>query len=554
MERRLQQPGRVMVGKIASVVVLGTLLAPLHVAAQNGDRLSSRANRESTAATDEAQVFMQTFQTIRDYYIEAVGDSALWEKAIDGLIQELGDPYATVFTPDDLAQFREETTGNYAGIGVQISNLNASIAITIVFSGTPADDVGLLVGDRIVGVNGESTEGWTTADASDRIRGEPGTNVEVTIARDGALEPIRYSIRRDNVHVESVHADVVHDRFGYIVVDRVSRGATVEVDRALTELEDSEGVILDLRRNPGGYLDESLQLADLFLEPGSKLASTRSRSIGRDQTRSEESWDARLPARMPETPVIILVDRFTASAAEIITGALQDHDRALVLGERTFGKGVVQTLLPLPAGRQMRLTTGEWYTPLGRSLHRPRNLDGEPTEDETAERPTFTTSGGRTIQGGGGVFPDLPIRDDTLTLAERDLFSAAGRAEVPINLRIAEFALAVAKDALTRNAPPLVTRVEFDGFVQGLVEEGLPIEALEAEGVEDYLFWRTRIAAAERADDIGLAAEHRTERDPVLARAIELLQEARTQAELFAVAKAQPGAETTGVGVSGTHR
>jgi len=525
-----------MAGKIATAALVGTLiLSGLSVesaAAQTVERARTSTN------TDEAQVFFSTLRTIRDYHIGQANDSVLWEKAIDGLLMELDDPYAAVFTPDEVEAFREETTGDYAGIGVQISGLGEAITITIIFSGTPAEDMGLLVGDRIVAVNGESTEGWSTGDAADHIRGKPGTTVDVSIGRDGLTEPIQYTIKRDDVHVASVRSAFVADSIGYIIVDRIARGSAQEVDLAIRELEGARGIVLDLRRNPGGYLDESLLLADLLVPVGDTIASTRNRSA-RELGESAESYTARIEPRVPNTPITILVDRYTASAAEIISGALQDHDRAVVLGERTFGKGVVQTLMPLPAGRQIRLTTGAWFTPLGRSLHRERDQGGELLPEDPDALPHYTTPAGRDILGGGGVFPDLAIGDDTLTLAERELFNIAGRAEVPVNLRIAERALELAKETQASGQDPVVGEAEMAAFVDGLVVEGLPIEAVDAPGVRDYLSWRVRMAAAERSDRLGLSLRHRMERDPVLSRAVELLRVSETPQELFsAVAQA----------------
>lgn len=525
-----------MAGKIVTLALAGTLLLPLGVDAQ----ATTRPQPRTSTSTDEAQVFFGALRTIRDYHSDQLGDSLLWEKAIEGLIKELDDPYAAVFTPTEVEAFREETTGDYAGIGVQISGLDNAITITIVFPNTPADQMGLLVGDRIVGVNGESTEGWTTGDASDRIRGEPGTTVDVSIGRDGLSAPIEYTIERNNVHVASVRSAFLPDSIGYIVVDRIARGSAREVDEALRGLEGASGVVIDLRRNPGGYLDESLLLADLFIPVGSKIASTRNRAV-REQGESEEEYGARIPPRMTETPIVVLVDRYTASAAEIISGALQDHDRAVVLGERTFGKGVVQTLLPLPAGRQIRLTTGAWYTPLGRSLHRMRTRGGELLPEDAEALPVYITDAGRTVKGGGGIFPDLDVQDDTLTLAERELFNAAGRSEVPLNLRIAEKALDAAKSALNDGSQPSVSADEMAQFVDGLLGEGLPVDAVEAEGVRDYLSWRVRMAAAERANQLGLALTHRMERDQVLSRAVELLQESPDQTTLFAKVDTERG-------------
>ncbi len=539
-----------MAAKIATLVLAGTLLVPFGLDAQ---ATSTRPTPRTSTSTDEAQVFFGALRTIRDYHSNQVGDSVLWEKAIDGLIKELDDPYAAVFTPSQVEEFREETTGDYAGIGVQISGLDNAITITIVFPNTPADQMGLLVGDRIVGVDGESTEGWSTADASDNIRGEPGTTVDVSIGRDGLATPIRYTIERNNVHVASVRSAFIQDSIAYIVVDRIARGSAREVDDAISSLEGAKGVVVDLRRNPGGYLDESLLLADLFLPVGQNIASTRNRAV-REQGESREEYGARIPPRMEDTPIVILVDRYTASAAEIISGALQDHDRAVVLGERTFGKGVVQTLLPLPAGRQIRITTGAWYTPLGRSLHRSRTRGGELLPEDADALPVYLTDGGRTVKGGGGVFPDLAVQDDTLTIAERELFNAAGRAEVPLNLRIAERALETAKTSLADDTEPVVTANEMSAFIDGLLTEGIPSDAIEAPGVRDYLSWRVRMDSAERANRLGLALTHRMERDRVLSLAVDMLSESPDQNALFARVDTERGlqqASTQGTGRSG---
>ncbi|MEZ4414701.1 MAG: S41 family peptidase [Gemmatimonadota bacterium] len=534
-----------MAGKIATAALLGILILPQAAVGQQQDRVSTRSRPRPAASGEEAQVFQQTFETIRDYYIQSLGDSALWERAIQGLIEKIDDPYATVFTPDELAQFQEETTGDYAGIGVQISGLENTIAVTIVFKGTPADDVGLLVGDRIVTVNGESTEGWSTSDVSDRIRGRPGTPVDIEIQREGAGQPIPFTITRGTVHVEAVHSGFVHDSIGYILLDRVARGSAAEIGAALAQLSGAKGIILDLRRNLGGYLDESLWISDLLLSPGQKLASVRSRAVGRNGERAEESYDDSRPSLLPNMPMVVLVDENTASAAEIVAGAWQDHDRALIIGNRTFGKGVVQTLLPLPAGRVIRLTTGEWYTPLGRSLHRPRDREGHLQPQDLDSIPLVATALGRQIKAGGGVSPDLEVRDDTLTLAERELFTAAAQEGVPLNLRIAEFALRVARRSLSESQRPEVARAEFDEFVDGLVAEGLPTAALNETGVREYLYWRSRVAAAERADALGLSMEVRMERDPVLTAAVELLQGVSSQRQLFSEAMARAGAPSS---------
>lgn len=537
--------------KTPLLLFLGFTVLPIRVGAQVSN--TTRANADSAGATaaagldavPESQVFLGAFRSILDYHQTTFNDSTLWEKALQGLIEGLNDPYAEVFTPEEYGAFEEDNTGDYAGIGVQITRLNERVTVTAVFRQTPAEEAGMMVGDRIVAVGSTDAREWTTDQARDSIRGPIGTVVEVTIARDGLSEPITLPIRRDQVHVSAVRADMVHDSLGYILVDRVARGSAVEVDSAFNVLADAKGLILDLRRNPGGYLVESLNMADLFLDRGQTLASTRSRSPGVPNLTSEESYRARLPARIPGKPIVILVDQFTASAAEIVAGALQDHDRAVVLGARTFGKGVVQTVLPLPGDRRLRITTGDWMTPLGRSLQVPRDMEGRPLPHDTTNIPFIVTEAGRTLRADGGVFPDLVVRDDTLTAAEQTLLIESARASVPLTLRIAEFSFEEARKALEGTGPQDLDPRTVENLIRALREEGVPAEALDHPDIPRYLSWRTRMAFEDRVGHEGHALEVQAERDQVLEKAIAFLEGAHTQAELFAAVEAAAAAAGT---------
>lgn len=528
-----------MIRKLLVLAALALVGFPLAGAAQSSDASNPRWNSTRSgngSGSVEEEVFIGAFETISDYSMDAFSDSALWDRALDGLLGAIDDPYASVFSPDEFSEFEERTTGNYAGIGVQITQLSDAVTITAVFRSTPAQQVGLQVGDIIVGVDDEDATDWSVGDASERIRGEVGTSVRVSVAREGYANPIPHEIKRDNVHVSAVRQDIIPGNLGYIALDRVARNSAREMAEAVRDVSDADGIIIDLRRNPGGYLDESLFMADMMLDRGEKLASTRSRRPGRGGA-SEESWDARSPSILPDVPVVILVDRYTASAAEIVTGALQDHDRALVLGERTFGKGVVQTLMPLPRGYQIRLTTGSWHTPLGRTLHRARDGAGRPLPEDLDTIPRVTTSGGRELLAGGGIFPDVDVVTDTLLLVEREFVSAAQMAEVPLGLRIEEYAFDRAQEVRNGTVEVELTDAEFTAFVEGLEAEGLPPEAIEDPAARAYLNWQMRISIAERLDDFALATQHRMERDNVLAEAVRLLGSADSQPELFATAK-----------------
>ena len=485
--------------------------------------------------SEGAQVFLQALDRISRNHVSAPGDSALWELAIQGLIEQLDDPYATVFTEDEYGRFTETNTGNYAGIGVQISNLGSRVTVTAVFQGTPADGVGMLVGDRIVRVESHDSRDWTIDMARDSIRGEPGSTVNIAVARDGYAEPIPLSIRRDNVHVPAVMSSWVGEGIVHFGIDRVARGAANELNTALREYGDARAVIMDLRGNPGGYLDESLGVADLFLAPNQTLASVAGAGTmaGPGGGAEMQAWTARSPARLEETPIIILVDSYTASAAEIISGALQDHDRAVVLGERTFGKGVVQTVYPLPAGRQLRITTGSWYTPLGRSLQRARNRDGTPKLESEEELGWVTTEAGRRLRTGGGVFPDMVVEQDPAKPEELALMNHANEVSVPIVVVVQEYALELAKEALRTGRVERLPASAFDGLAQDLIERGMDEAIVQDPVAREYLERWTQLRYLHRAEARALGLEVLAEEDRVLAEALRLARGARTRAELF---------------------
>lgn len=528
------------------LLVLLSLLLPLDGGAQSGDAArgdSTESSGSEVRAVPESQVFLGAFKSILDFHQTTFSDSTLWENALDGLIEGLNDPYAEIFTAEEYGVFEEDNTGDYAGIGVQITRLNQRVTITAVFRETPAAGVGLMVGDQIVGVGGHDAREWTVDQARDSIRGEVGSVVEVTVERTGLGEAITLPIRRDQVHVSAVTATLLQDTLGYIQVDRVARGSAAEVDSAFAVLKDAKGIILDLRRNPGGYLVESLDMADLFLQPTQPLASTKSRTPHEADATQEQSFRARFPARIPEKPLVILVDGYTASAAEIVAGALQDHDRAVVLGERTFGKGVVQTVLPLPADRRLRITTGDWMTPLGRSLHIPRDLEGRPLARESDTFQVVRTAAGRSLRADGGVYPDLVVQDDTLTTAEQRLLIESARAGIPLTLRLAEFAFQEAQEALDGSGNQEMDPEAVMALMEALREEGVPSDVLDHPDVRRYLDWTARIDFAMRIDRQSHALELRAKRDRVLAAAIRFLAEAESQSDLFAAVEAEVAAQ-----------
>lgn len=512
------------------LAALAVLVPP--VAGQTGGSPGQRTSRFPPVDLEsaEAQVFLQALSAISNFHSSALADSALWGRALDGLLEQLDDPYATIYTPAEYDRFQETNTGNYAGIGVQITMMDSRVTVTAVFRDTPAEGVGVLVGDRIVWVEGNDAHDWTLDQARDSIRGEPGSVVRIRVARDGFAEPISFSIVRDNVHVEAVAATWVEDGIAYFGIDRIARGVSDELKQALEEYADAKALILDLRGNPGGYLDESLRVADMLLAPGERLASVDSR--GAAGAVSNQEWTARSPARIPDTPIVILVDGYTASAAEIISGALQDNDRAVVVGRRSFGKGAVQTHYPLPAGKQISITTGSWYTPLGRSLNRARHRDGSLKPEADLPPAPVRTAAGRELPTLGGIIPDLEVEVRILE-EERQLVNNASEAQVPFGTRMRDYAFDLAKKALASGEVAVLPSSAFDDLAAELVEAGMDPEIVQDPVARAYLDRQTQLHYLYRANAPALRLLVQAERDEALAEALRLARSARTPGDLF---------------------
>jgi len=518
---------------------LGNRSLPLLLGAALLGPASLAAQTAQGAPPSEEQVrfdvFINTLTAIEQFHQNQYADTLLWDAAIAGMLEALNDPYAAVFTPEEVEEQDEANTGNYAGIGVTISQLNDVVTVTAVNRGFPADQVGMLEGDVIVRVDTLDTRDWTTEQVSNVIRGPVGTLVTVGVERPGYEGIVYFPITRAEVHVDLVQADLIDDDVLYIAMDRFARGGTAELDSILRANADASGIVLDLRGNPGGFFDEAISMADLFLEPGEGIVGAVTRIRGEQYRMGEEEYAAERPAVVPDLPMVVLVDEFSASASEIVAGALQDHDRALVLGERTFGKGLVQIVLNLPHGRRLRLTNGEWQTPLGRSLHRPRDMQMRPLPEVVDSFPTVTTASGRELVAAGGVFPDLVIPNDTTLLTERRFLQDAATKQIQIPLRLAEFGFAQSREQADA-AEPRIDEADFQEFLEQLREEGSDPELLAEPDVEAYLRWQAEVSMLTRMARLGAATEALMRRDPALAEAIALLEATNTQPELLAAA------------------
>lgn len=430
--------------------ILGPILVVLFAIISGGWLIQRGADNRQAAF--DSRALNEILERIARDYVDQHDVEELYQMAVDGFLKELGDPHTSFMSAADYNELRVSTTGEYGGLGIQIAERDGWITILAPLPGTPAERAGLLSGDRIVEVEGESTQGWSDSDAVDVLRGRVGSSVNIRIARPGVEEPIAFQLIREEIHVNAVRTSYMIDPvIGYARLDVFSETATDELRSAIAQLkgEGMQSMILDLRSNPGGLLDQGVSVSDLFLDRGQPIVETRARN-----PRDSFTFRAARQEEFPGMPIIVLVNEYSASAAEIVAGALQDHDRALVIGSTTFGKGSVQTLFPLAGGNYLKMTTGKWYTPVGRSIQKsgePGGQDQNPIPEfdqsqaqapDTVGRESYQTDSGRVVFGGGGIVPDLIVRGDTLTLAEREFFEAASRAGNRYTDVIFQFAVA----------------------------------------------------------------------------------------------------------------
>ena len=489
----------------------------------------------STAAS--ARLLEQVFTLVSREAVDSVPEHELYQHAARGIVENLEDRYAELFSPDELARFNRNTIGNaYGGLGITIEDQRGQIAVVRVFPDTPAEAAGVQSGDRIVAVEGESTEGWKLEQVTARLLGTPGTEVNVDFLRHGSGAPVTHRIKRARIHVPVVpYALMLEDSIGYVPLQRFSESAAKDVAAAVLDLRrrGARAYVLDLRGNGGGELDQSVEVADLFLPPGDDVVTVRYR------TRSPEVHRASRPALLDDAPLVVLTDGGSASASEIVAGALQDHDRAVVIGETSFGKGLVQSLYRLDDGWALKLTTAKWYTPSGRSiqLDRPgRNDESDTTHAEIplAERPTFQSDGGRVIYGGGGIVPDVRIESDSLPASEQELMRVLIPHWSDVHATLSGLAIEV-RDGATPDFR--IQPAWRDSVFARLTRAGVELERETydaAEPLVDRLLDR-RVAALVAGDS--LVFRRSMKYDAQLLRAVALLENGRTQSELLAAAQ-----------------
>ena len=419
------------------LVILGVVFAAALV---TGGWLLQRDTTPSGSVYQQARLFDDVLAHVADYYVDSIDEARLYGMAIDGLLDQLHDPYSVYLKPDDFHELSEQISGDYGGLGFQFEVRDNFVAVVAPLPDTPAERAGLQSGDEITALNGQPTAGWKNDDVFKKMRGPAGTSVTLTVRRPGVDQPLTFKITRARIHVRSVGlVMMLDDKVGYIAMSPVSDSSASEVAQAVDSLSHAgmKALIFDLRGNPGGSLTQGVGVSDLFLNPGQEVVATK----GRAPNSNAEYRDDR-PQRWPNLPVVVLVNGFTASAAEIISGALQDHDRALVVGTPTWGKGLVQSVWQLTPETALKLTTARWYTPSGRTIQRASTSE----EDQAAQvmaaargkdtipldtTLVYHTDDGRKEYGGGGIRPDLFVSPDTFSTAEQAFNKAIG-AKAPI--------------------------------------------------------------------------------------------------------------------------
>jgi carboxyl-terminal processing protease len=501
------------------IILLFTLLGgwygpEIGVAAAASDDDEIRANLKS---------FSKIYNLVEENFADPVNpDKTIYNGAIPGMLRTL-DPHSNFFDPKAFQLLKEDQKGHYYGVGMQVAPRSGKTIVIVPFAGSPAYKAGLRPGDIIAQVNDKPTDNLTTTEVADLLKGPRGTQVQITVIREGEPKPMIFNVTRDEISRKSVN-DAIWLKPGilYVDVEQFNEMTSRELDENLRRAgeQNIKGLVLDLRRNPGGLLTEGVAVADRFLERGQTIVSHRGRAS------AEKPYKARNGSRGYNYPIVVLVDNYSASAAEIVAGALQDHDRGWIFGEQTFGKGLVQTVYPLTENTGLALTTAHYYTPSGRLIQRPYNSKSfveyyyrKNNVESRNPNDVKMTDSGRTVYGGGGITPDEKYTGPKLEKFQIELI----RKYAFFNFTKRHFGGREAK--LPKGwSPDAAILNDFHAFV---LKEG--IEFTEAEFVQ-HTDWIKRLLKREMYTTAFSNEESRrvdVETDPMVEKAVESLPKAR---------------------------
>ena len=359
-------------------------------------------------------IFSTLFREVNIYYVDETKPGEMIEKAIDSMLEDL-DPYTNYIPESDIEDFRFQTTGQYGGIGAMIRKKADYVIIAEPYEGFPADKAGLKAGDKILEIDGKSVKGKTTEEVSSVLKGQPGVEVKLLIERPGVKENILKEFTREEVKVKSIpDMGMIDDGIAYVRLRSFTRNCANEVKQAIDNLKNEnkvEGLVLDLRGNPGGLLNESVDLCNLFIDKGQEVVSTKGKI--KEWDKSYKTHRAPLDT---ELPLVVLINQSSASASEIVSGTMQDLDRGVIIGKKSFGKGLVQQTRKLSYNSQLKVTVAKYYTPSGRCIqaldYANRNDDGSVGKVADSLKTAFYTKNGRVVYDGGGVDPDITVNQE----------------------------------------------------------------------------------------------------------------------------------------------
>jgi carboxyl-terminal processing protease len=476
-----------------------------------------------------ARLFDTVLGHVKQFYVDSITDSTLFEHAMVGMLRELNDPYTLYLPPNRLRRLTEQTTGNYTGIGAQIQRRDEYPMIIAPFPGSPAERAGLRTGDRVVEIDSMKTRGWMTDEALKALRGPPGSEVTVVIERPGDPRRMTFTMTRGGVHRRAVgRTALLSGGVGYVDVNIFNDSTAMELRAAIDSLQSAgmRALVMDLRGNPGGVLGQGVGVADMFLDSTQVIVSMRGRAPGAtEQVRdaARQSW--------PKLPLVVLVDGGSASASEIVAGALQDHDRALVMGRTTFGKGSAQGVFATVSGGGVRITTARWFTPSGRSIDRPRAVPGV---EEDAPVDSFRTDRGRRVAGGGGIQPDVLAGDTALAPGEQALEDALGNRVSVFRDAMVDVAIALRSRGAVRSRDFTVTNQMLDDLWVAMRGRGLRFPRSTFDGATPLV---SSLLAREIARFVfgpEAEAERAIRDDTVIQEAVRLAAAATSPSDLLA--------------------
>ena len=489
------------------------------------------------------RLFDEVMTHIERYYVDSVSTSDLYGKAIDGMLDELHDPHSVFLRAERLARLNENTTGNYGGVGIQIDVRDGWVIVVSPLPGSPAERAGIETGDRIVEVAGKSAKDWTIDETRIALRGAPGTSVAIVTERAGTRRPV--SLVRQEIHRSAVGRSLLlPEGVGYVDLDVFSDSTEKELARSIDSLAKAgmRSLVLDLRANPGGLLTQGVGVSDLFLNRDQAIVSMR----GRVRETNREFRDGNAQP-WPDLPIVVLVDEYSASASEIVAGALQDHDRAVVVGHTSYGKGSAQTLYPITGGSALKLTTAKWFTPSGRSISKPHTAQSDEEDAEEskpvplAQREKFKTDAGRVVYGGGGITPDIFAGDTVVPATELALQNALGKKIPQFRDAITDYSMSLKGSNMVTSPDFAVTDAMREAVWQRMRQRGIEIDRGVYDAAAPLV---SRFISYDVARYVlGRAAEQRRVvlDAQEVQKAVELLRGVKTQKELLARVGAQQG-------------